>query len=213
MAAVDEELYDRWAADLGRGREASNRLEALLGRYREPPRHYHTATHLVRVLRALDELLAAVTVADPAAVRLAAWYHDAVYEPGGPPGHNEAASAELARRDLVELEQEPERIASVERLVRVTASHEPASRARDEMVLCDADLGVLASDPATYDAYAKGVRAEYGHVPEPAWREGRAAVLRALLGRPVLYHTELMRPREPVARANMAAELAALISG
>ncbi len=213
MAAVDEELFDRWAADLGRGREASNRLEAILSRYREPTRHYHTTTHLLRVLRALDELLAAVTVADPAAVRLAAWYHDAVYEPGALAGHNEAASAELARRDLTELGQPPERVDAVDRLVRVTVSHEPASCARDEMVLCDADLGVLASDPATYDAYANGVRAEYGHVPEPAWREGRAAMLRALLDRPVLYHTELMRPREPVARANMAAELAALSGG
>jgi predicted metal-dependent HD superfamily phosphohydrolase len=210
MAGVDEELHDRWAADLGRGRDAVNTLEKLLTRYREPHRHYHTLVHILRVLRDVEELTFAVPVDDPAAIRLAAWYHDAVYEPSAPAGHNEEASAELAARDLLALDQPAARIRAVERLVLVTEHHTPSSGAPDEMVLCDADLAILASDPATYGAYANGVRSEYAHVPEPAWREGRAAVLRQLLERPVLYHTGLMHEREPAARANMAAELASL---
>jgi predicted metal-dependent HD superfamily phosphohydrolase len=210
MAGVDEELHDRWAADLGRGRDAVNTLEKLLTRYREPHRQYHTLTHILNVLRDVEELTVAVPVGDPAAVRLAAWYHDAVYEPAASAGHNEEASAELAARDLVALDQPRARIRAVERLVRVTTHHTPAAGAKDEMVLCDADLAVLASDPAAYSAYANGVRSEYAYVPEPAWREGRAAVLRALLERPVLFHTEVMHEREPAARANLAAELASL---
>ena len=77
----------------------------------------------------------------------------------------------------------------------VTAAHDPTSP--DEAVLCDADLAVLAADPATYTAYATGVRAEYAHVDDAAWRAGRAAVLRAFLDRPVLFHTAAMAGATP----------------
>ena len=102
----------------------------------------------------------------------------------------------------------PERVAAVARLVLVTAGHEPATA--DEAVLCDADLAVFAADAATYTAYATGVRAEYGHVDEAAWRVGRAEVLAAFLARPVLFHTAAMAPRDATARANLTAELATL---
>jgi predicted metal-dependent HD superfamily phosphohydrolase len=208
---VEEELRDRWAADAGRGRAATTALDSLLGRYREPPRRYHGTAHVLRVLRTVEEILAAMpdpAVPDPAAVRLAAWYHDAIYDPRAAAGANEAASAALAERDLASFGMAPERVASVARLVRVTAGHEPATP--DEAVLCDADLAVLAADPATYTAYATGVRAEYGHVDEAAWRVGRAEVLSAFLARPVLFHTTAMAPRDGAARANLTAELATL---
>jgi predicted metal-dependent HD superfamily phosphohydrolase len=205
---VEEELRSRWAADGGRGRLASARFDALLTRYREPHRHYHTVTHVLRVLRTVDELLAGTAVDDPGAVRLAAWYHDAVYDPRAAPAANETASAGLAQRDLAALGHPAPRTDAVVRLVLATVAHEPA--APDEAVMCDADLAVLAGDPATYEAYSNAVRAEYAHVDEGAWRTGRAAVLRAFLDRPVLFHTAAMADREPTARANLAAELASL---
>ena len=82
--------------------------------------------------------------------------------------------------------------------------------APDEAALCDADLAVLAADPATYAAYAAGVRAEYAHIDEAGWRTGRAAVLRAFLERPVLFHTAAMAGRDAAAHADLAAELATL---
>jgi predicted metal-dependent HD superfamily phosphohydrolase len=100
------------------------------------------------------------------------------------------------------------RVEAVARLVRVTATHQPA--AADEEVLCDADLAVLAADPATYTAYATGVRAEYAYIDERSWRMGRAAVLRAFLERPVLFHTASMAGRDTAARANLTAELSTL---
>jgi predicted metal-dependent HD superfamily phosphohydrolase len=207
---VDEELADRWAADVGRGRAATLTLDRLLTRYREPHRHYHTLVHVLRVLRTVDELLATSAVRDPAAVRLAAWYHDAVYDPRAGAGDNEMASAALARRDLDELGEPPARVAGVERLVVMTASHRPAADAADEGVLCDADLAVLAADPPTYTAYVNGVRAEYGYLSDAEWRAGRAGVLRSLLATDVLFHTPAMQPREATARANIAAEMASL---
>ncbi len=207
-------MRDRWAVDLGWGRLATATLDSLLSRYREPHRRYHGVAHVLRVVRTVDELvtagdpLTASEVGDPGAVRLAAWYHDAIYDPQAPPGANETASAALARRDLGALGQPPERADAVERLVLVTTDHTPG--AIDEAVLCDADLAVLAADPATYAAYAAGVRAEYAHVGAEAWRAGRAAVLRSFLARPVLFHTPAMAGANAMARANLTAELATL---
>jgi predicted metal-dependent HD superfamily phosphohydrolase len=205
---MEEELRLRWAADVGRTRSADEAVDELLARYREPQRQYHGLAHILRVLRTLDELLADVSTDDPAAVRLAAWYHDAIYDPRAAEGMNEAASAELAARVLPTLGQPDERVAAVVRLVEATTRHDP-DRA-DEAVLCDADLAVLATDPGSYSAYANGVRTEYGHLTNEEWRQGRAAVLRALLGRTVLFHTPPMARRDRAARANMTAELASL---
>jgi predicted metal-dependent HD superfamily phosphohydrolase len=208
MAGMEEELRDRWAADSGRDRAANEALDSLLSRYREAQRRYHGTAHVLRVLRAVDEIMAVTAVVDPAAIRLAAWYHDAIYDPRADAGANEAASAALAERDLPPLGIPSERVEAVARLVLVTATHQPA--ATDEAVLCDADLAVLAADPATYTAYVNGVRAEYAHIDDAGWRAGRAAVLRAFLDRPVLFHTATMAGRDAAARANLTAELATL---
>ena len=78
-------------------------------------------------------------------------------------------------------------------------------------MLFDADLAILGSSPAEYQAYVTGVRAEYAHVDDAGWRSGRATVLRTFLDRQQIYVTPTMRAaRERRARANLAAELAAL---
>ncbi len=209
MACVEQELRDRWADVAGTGRPASYALDGLLARYREPHRHYHGLAHVVRVLRDVDDLLGAVMVADADAVRFAAWFHDAIYDPRAPTGHNEDASAQLATEVLTELSRPTAQVVLVARLVRATAQHHATSP--DDAVLLDADLAVLASDPASYTAYARGVRREYAHVGDDDWRVGRAAVLRGFLARPEIFATAAMHAREPVARANLAAELAGLV--
>lgn len=203
---MEAELRASWTLDLGTGRASQDALDDLLTRHREPQRRYHTTIHVAHVLRSVTELLTEVPVPDPTAVRLATWFHDAIYEPGS--SSNEADSATLAERTLARCDVDPERIATVARLVLATAAHEPA--ADDEAVLVDADLGILAAEPEGYRTYTQQVRAEYAHVDEPAWRAGRSTVLRSFLDRPVLFHTTPMRPLDPRARANLAAELQAL---
>ena len=74
-------------------------------------------------------------------------------------------------------------------------------------------LAILASGPQRYAAYAAAVRAEYDFVPDAAFREGRAAVLRQLLDLPRLFHTPHgEREWESAARQNMSLELE-LLSG
>ena len=176
----------------------------LQARWSEPHRRYHNADHLAVVLSHVD--LLAARADDPDVVRLAAWYHDAVYDPRG--ADNEGASAELAVTDLGRLGLPATNVAEVRRLVLLTAGHAATADDRNGAVLCDADLAILASEPAAYDAYAVRVREEYAHVPDELFRVGRATVLRQLLDLPALYR--LMPSWEPRARANLERELAGL---
>lgn len=182
---------------------------ALLARWAQPHRHYHTLEHLSAVLSIVDE--EAAHAADPDLVRLAAWFHDAVYDPRTPGGGNEQASADLAAVTLVTLGVPTAAIDRVRHLVALTAGHATAPGDRDGELLCDADLAILASPPAHYDAYAAAVRREYEFVPDDAFRAGRAAILRQLLDLPALYRIpELAERWTESARANLIRELGAL---
>ncbi|BFV57797.1 hypothetical protein KCMC57_up29010 [Kitasatospora sp. CMC57] len=201
------ELLDRWTALLlraGATVDPEPYGRDLLARWAEPQRHYHRTEHLAAVLDQIDAL--AGHADDPDAIRLAAWFHDAVYKPDR--SENEERSAQLAVRALREAGLAEPLTEEVARLVRLTVGHHPAPGDRNGEVLCDADLAVLGGTPEQYAAYAAAVRAEYAFVPEDAFREGRAAILRQLLTLPALYRTTDARERydEP-ARRNLAAEL------
>ncbi|MFI6861991.1 hypothetical protein ACIBKZ_19185 [Streptomyces sp. NPDC050421] len=176
----------------------------LLARWAEPQRRYHTTAHLTAVLDHVDTL--AGHAADADAVRLAAWFHDAVYRPDR--SENEERSAVLAERALPEAGVPDAVTAEVARLVRLTVSHDPADGDTNGEALCDADLAILAAPPKEYAEYAARVREEYGFVPGEAFREGRAAVLRQLLELPRLFRTPYGAAEwEARARHNLSTEL------
>ena len=182
--------------------------DGLLAAYGAPGRGYHDLVHLAEVLDRLEELRAGGTPFDPFTVTVAAWFHDAVYDGAPAP---EDRSARWAERVLPEVGVPASAVAAVARLVRLTERHDPDAGDVDGAALCDADLAVLAAGPERYQGYAEGVRREYAHVPEPAFRAGRAAVLRALASRPHLFTTAHGRGQwEPAARENLARELASL---
>jgi predicted metal-dependent HD superfamily phosphohydrolase len=164
----------------------------LLSRWREPHRRYHTDRHLRYTLEIIDRYADLADDAD--AVRMAAWLHDAVYDPRA--SDNEERSAALTG--------DPE----VRRLVLLTKSHDAAPGDRNGALLCDADLAILAADPADYNTYAQRVREEYAFVPDGAFRAGRGQVLQSLLALPELYR--IVPDREEWtrrAKQNMEAEL------
>ncbi|TDB85467.1 HD domain-containing protein [Actinomadura sp. KC216] len=196
------DLVDRWVALAG---PHTRHIGAELNdRYGEPHRRYHTREHLAAVLDLVDEL--APHAAAPDTVRLAAWFHDAVYDPER--ADNEERSARLAARMLADTDLPAPEVEEVARLVELTATHAPADGDRDGQVLCDADLAILGSDPAPYAAYAAAVREEYAFIPEEFFRAGRAEVLNGLLALPELFHTPVARERyERRARNNIRAEL------
>ncbi|WP_329133029.1 hypothetical protein OG552_14765 [Streptomyces sp. NBC_01476] len=198
------ELVRRCQQDPDKDPDPAPYGQDLLERWAEPQRHYHTLDHLVAVLTRSTELTA--HAADPDSVALAAWFHDAVYRPDR--SENEERSAHLAERALPEAGLDAATTEEVARLVRLTVTHDPAPDDRNGEVLCDADLAVLAGDPAAYAAYAAAVREEYGFVPDEDFRAGRAAILRQLLALPRLFRTEYgHRQWEEVARRNLSTEL------
>jgi len=211
---VMDDLADAWARltePLGFDEEPSRAAFAeLMRQWTEPHRAYHVLAHLRHVLATIDTLLASgEPVDDAVAVRLAAWYHDAVYDPAGT--GNEAASAGLAEGRLRGLGLPAARAARVGALVRVTADHRPAPADPAARVLSDADLAVLASEPGPYDLYRRAVRVEYGWLDEEAWRAGRSAFCRGMLARESIFATATLRARgERAARRNLTAELTEL---
>lgn len=192
---LDDALRRRWADTLP---HADDLRDELLARWAEPHRAYHDRRHLLAVLEAVDQLQPHPSTA----VRLAAWFHDAVYDVRG--HDNEERSARLAQQRL------PGPLGGeVARLVRLTATHQAADR--DGQALCDADLAVLGGCPKRYADYAAGVRREYAHVPDPEYAAARAQVLRGFLDRPRIFRTDTARDRwEELARHNLSAEIARL---
>ena len=198
--------FDAWAALAGDSATSRTEWAAVVAAWSEPHRRYHDLGHLAAVLGLVGELEAAA--ADPAAVRLAAWYHDVVYDPAR--DDNEEVSAGRARAGLRGL-ADAERIAEVERLVLLTAGHDVDDGDANGAVLCDADLAVLASPPDAYAAYASAVREEYGHLSDAEFTAGRTAVLEHLLALPELYRLPTVAAEwTPRARANLTAELTLL---
>src|SRR4051812_5868404 len=179
----------------------------LLTRYEQPHRAYHDKRHLAEVVAGVA--LLAEHAHDLSAVMLAAWWHDAVYVIGA--DDNEEASARLAIATLAGWDADPDRTLLVGDLVRATARHDPAQHQADALVLCDADLAILASPPHRYAVYAEDVRHEYAAVPPADFARGRAALLQGLLDRPAIYRTPSAHERwEAAARANLAAEIRTL---
>jgi predicted metal-dependent HD superfamily phosphohydrolase len=202
-----ERLAGRWRALVRASgvdpARAAPHLDALLAAYSGPRRAYHGPRHLAHVLAALDRAGAH----DPA-VLWAAFAHDVVHVPGR--RDNEARSAAWARRTLeaLGLGALAPRVAA---LVLATRRHEADPGDEAALLLLDADLVILGAPARAYRRYARAVRDEHRRLPAFLWARGRRAFLRSALARPAIFATDPFRvSREARARANLAAELAAL---
>jgi predicted metal-dependent HD superfamily phosphohydrolase len=185
--------------------------EALLDRWTEPGRHFHNVRHLADVLARVDEL--AEETHEPDLVRLAAWYHGAIFDAAERAsyahrgGEDERASAVLARQELTDLGVPPAAVERVVDLVVALSRHTPDPEDFDCAVLCDADLAMLAAEPQRYKAYLEEVRAEYAHLPIEEFVRARIKILRKLETRQALFSSPLGAAWEESARQNVAAEL------
>ena len=189
--------------------------ERLIQAWEQPHRAYHHSGHLSQMLADLDRLYSGHT---PLASILAAWFHDAVYE--GAPGEDERRSEQLAGASLEPLVVagllSEEELQLVRLLVRATAAHElpestelPAGyNPADIEFFLDADMAILAAEPARYRRYLRGVRSEYSHFDDEAFRTGRTTFLHSVLERERIFLSERTRELwEEPARVNLRAEL------
>ena len=210
--AVPDDLIAGWRAFVGDTASAGTAMNDVIRRYAESHRRYHGVGHLMQVVRRVNELLQAESDhpqgvgADT--IVLAAWFHDAVYDPRA--DDNERRSADLAGTVLRTLGLPAHTIAAVDRLVMATRDHRPSGL--DEAILLDADLAVLGAVPDVYATYVRQVRAEYAHVSDDEWRVGRSSVLRHLLSAPI-FVTATAAEANDQAVQNLGAELIGLRSG
>ncbi len=179
-------------------------FDRLVEAYSEPHRHYHTLEHVGEVLRVVGRLKG------DAAVQLAVWFHDAVYDPRAK--DNEARSGELAVWELSAVGLPGEVALRVAELVQSTAHFDPTDGSGPDFdTLHDADLAILGASEVRYARYAADIRKEYDWVPEADYRAGRRMVLETFLARPRIYRTDVMFTEgEEAARRNLAGEIAAL---
>lgn len=182
----------------------------LAQRWSDPQRHHHNTEHLREILENVDLLANQARNAD--AVRLAAWYHGAIFDVSsdavdrGEGGVNIMASADFAADELSRLGVSEANVSLVVGLVRSLHRHNPPDDI-DAQVLSDADLAVLASDPEQYHDYQVAIRKEYGAFSDSQFVSARRAVLESLLARPQLYFTHGAQVWEEPARENIRAEL------
>ncbi|MCB8983946.1 MAG: hypothetical protein H6659_08985 [Ardenticatenaceae bacterium] len=181
----------------------------LQDRYAADGRFYHTLTHIYDVLNHIKPFLDRAR--QPRALLLAAWFHDAVYDPRR--SDNEMQSAAYTTAVLADLGTADAVIKETARLIGLTVTHKTAVGDTDGHILLDADLAILAAAPADYAVYAAAIRREYAHVPTEAYRQGRTAVLAQLLARPQLYYLSAHTAWETPARLNLRQEMAQLSKG
>ncbi|MGJ3508059.1 DUF4031 domain-containing protein [Enemella sp. A6] len=202
-----DRLLQRWHRLLPEAPELGRRV---LDRWCEQHRRYHTMEHLAESLDAL-RLLAGNEVPFgrfPRAVWLAAWFHDAVYDPVA--ADNEERSAALAE-ELLDGVVPGAEVEETARLVRLTRDHDPETDDEAGTALTDADLSILGSTPRRYRSYVRQVQAEYRMVPPEQFRVGRRQVVEHLLALEPRFHTSAgFRTWRATSGRNLSEELADL---
>jgi predicted metal-dependent HD superfamily phosphohydrolase len=185
---------------------------ALEAAYAQPPRAYHDFHHVGEVLRHYDEVAAGPGWTQPREVALAVLYHDAIYQPGR--SDNESRSARFAVEQIAHWQPESGIDAQrVAHLIELTARHgqfAPADfegdRAPDVVRrFLDSDKAIFGAEPAAFDAYDRGIAAEYrGALPGWLFRLNRRRFLKALLARERIFLSDFFHSRlDAQARANL----------
>ncbi len=182
--------------------------DALVRAYGEPPRAYHSLSHVCSVIDQWRDVDQRLGWGQRAETFLALLYHDAIYVGGR--SDNEERSAVFAREQAGDLREID--VYEVERLILLTAQHgklTPNIVDRDAGLFLDCDMSILGANPEAFATYEAGIRNEYSHVPDPLFRIGRKQFIQRLLAQERIFlsddfHTRLDRQ----ARINLCAALA-----
>lgn len=200
------DLWQRLGAARSADSAVADAYAALIERYAETHRHYHTAQHIAECLAHLDTARALCT--HEAEVELALWFHDAIYAPRA--SDNEANSALWAQRVMREAGLDAGACVRVHALIMKTC-HDALPESADEQVLVDIDLAILGADAARFEQYELQVRAEYAWVPQFLFDRTRKKILQGFVERVPLYATAHFRQRlETSARENLQRALSRL---
>lgn len=181
--------YNRLAAEFEEIRPLfrTGAFDLLCDAYAEQGRHYHNASHMVMLLRLFGKLRDLAD--DPVAVKVAIFFHDAIYhiplDPQYPPMHdNEERSVQLM--NMQALNPHHKSLLKAAQIIRATATHSPGWDT-DTRLMHDLDLSILASRPRRYAQYEREVRREYEVYPVALYAPARLGQLRAFIERRRIY--------------------------
>lgn len=183
----------------------------LITLWSTPDRAFHNLRHLIDLLTRVDEL--SEETRNPDLVRLAAWYHGAIFSVSADQamhrngGEDEAASAALAYEELTEAGVSEKNANRVAELIMNLRRHDLPTSDIDAAALSDADLGCLAIEPQRYREYSRLIYSEYAHLPLLSYLRTRTTIVRKLLARDRLFASPLGQHWERPARENLEAEL------
>lgn len=199
------EMFGKYSGDEGL---ILNCLEFLINKYSGEERFYHGLDHIVSLLNLAEKYSSKLS--DYECVKLAIWFHDAVYDVKL--YDNEIRSASLAVANLSEMNFPKDKIEKVEKMILATQKHSAENLDFDGRIFLDFDLSILGADSQIYEKYSANIRREYSFVPESLYRSRRRKILENFLLRENLYFTEDMRSRfEMKARRNIKEEIEELL--
>lgn len=204
-------LSERFAIDwqaIGARTSSDNVFAFLNEAHNEPKRSYHTMQHVANSQLLLDLRQVALSCANLPALRIATYFHDAVYLPGN--RDNETKSAFWASAFLRQAQIDDKTVSLVKELI-LSTTHRTIGLTMDERVMQDVDLAILGSPSNTYEHYRQAIREEYRDVDTAEYRRGRTSVLENFLERPMIYTTPYFHGRfERQARTNLQRETKSL---
>ncbi|KAM7188114.1 hypothetical protein V8F20_010686 [Naviculisporaceae sp. PSN 640] len=173
-------------------------LKAL---YSEPTRHYHTLSHVRRLLKHLDE--DPRSFYDLPAVEAAIWFQNAIYDTRVTRHDNKRKSARLAVQMLTDAGVQRTRVGRIKQMIEATATHripthilsiagfrpqrtralDPEQEYAEDLAgFLDLDLGIFGSREEEYDKYEESLRKEHAWMDNRTYRKKRREELRTLVG-------------------------------
>lgn len=169
MNAPDYSAYQPLFSKFGISPEA---MQAVIGRWQQTHRYYHTEAHLQFLLQRIEALSGAnkITSQQKDVLIMAAFFHDAIYDPTAP--DNEEQSAKLFRQ-LSAAHTDTE---SVIQIIHDSKTHAPQSEL--SALFCEMDMAIVThSSFEELLAWEKGISKEYQFVDYGLYKQHRIAFL------------------------------------
>ncbi len=204
-------VFDILGPDVSRNQYENfeNRLkELIIGCHSEPHRHYHNLHHILQVTTMCEK--ADASEKDKLILRIAAWFHDIIYDPKS--ADNEQQSADLMQEIMGQAGVNKSTIQKAANLILITKDHLSA-KTKLEKIITDADMFIFSQSPDIYDTYAANVRKEYAAFSDHEFNTGRLGFLQSVKSHIEktghLFHTQ--HPlNEQLAMENIEREIASL---
>ncbi|HLC87483.1 MAG TPA: N-methyl-D-aspartate receptor NMDAR2C subunit [Patescibacteria group bacterium] len=200
---------DLWSSVGAKGDPIPPYLD-LRDRYAESHRNYHTWKHIADGLAEFEAV--AHLAESPDAIRMAYYFHDAIYDTQVPDSQNVDQSAELAVAVMEQAQLPQPFVRKVSDLVIVTKHTVPPVGIHAQLMV-DIDFSIIGKPPVEFEEYEIGIRREHAWVDEQTFRNTRAGILERFLQRPQVFNNTYFLCRYEVqARRNLQGSIAKLKS-